>query len=147
MKKWLVLFSSIMIAFALLMVSSTDDDTDQGTTENPTNEAENAAETDQNNEEQEEIVHFTLSIDEGDEVITEKEVPISEGDLLMDVLKANFDVEEEGGFITSIEGVAPEEDEEKSWMFFVNDEMATVGAQEVELNPGDQVTFDLQAWE
>src|SRR5690625_6558956 len=89
MKKWLVLFSSIMIAFALLMVSSTDDDTDQGKTENPTNEAENAAETDQNNEEQEEIVHFTLSIDEGDEVITEKEVPISEGDLLMDVLKAN----------------------------------------------------------
>src|SRR5690625_4866575 len=108
------------------MVCGADGDTDQGTTENPTNEAENAAETDQNNEEQEEIVHFTLSIDEGDEVITEKEVPISEGDLLMDVLKANFDVEEEGGFITSIEGVAPEVDEEKSWMFFVNVELVSV---------------------
>jgi len=146
MNTWLLRFGSILIAAALLTGCSSDDKTDQETTENQASEAETATGADQENEE-EEIAHFTLSIDEGDEVITEKEVSIAEGDLLMDVLKANFDVEEEGGFITSIEGVSPDEGEEKSWMFFVNDEMATTGAEEVELNPGDQVNFDLQAWE
>src|SRR5690625_6453886 len=110
MNTWLLRFGSILIAAALLTGCSSDDKTDQETTENQASEAETATGADQENEE-EEIAHFTLSIDEGDEVITEKEVSIAEGDLLMDVLKANFDVEEEGGFITSIEGVSPDEGE------------------------------------
>lgn len=144
MNKWLLRLGSIFIASALLMGCASDGDTDKEATNNQTNESESTTDSEQ---EKEEIVLITLSIDEGDEVITEKEVSISEGDLLMDVLKTNFEVEEDGGFITSIEGVAPEKDEEKSWMFFVNDEMPNVGAEEVELSPGDQVTFDLQAWE
>ena len=40
-----------------------------------------------------------------------------------------------------------QEDEKKAWMFFVNDEMAEVGAADYELSPGDHVVFDLQSWE
>lgn len=67
----------------------------------------------------------------------------------MEVMEKNFQVETDfdGGFITSIDGVAPKDGEQKSWMFTVNGEMPTVGAKEFKLSPGDEVTFDLQAWE
>lgn len=97
--------------------------------------------------EQEAVVVITISQDEGEEVLSTKEVSISEGDILMDVMKAHFDIEEDGGFITSIDGIAPKEDEKKAWMFFVNGDMAMVGAAEYELSAGDKVTFDLQSWE
>lgn len=96
---------------------------------------------------QEEKITVILSVDDGQEQIEEKEIPIEEGAILMDVMKEHFTIEEEGGFIHSIDGIAPAEDEEKAWMYFVNGEMAKVGAQEFELSPGDEVTFDLQSWE
>ncbi|MFC2948280.1 DUF4430 domain-containing protein [Virgibacillus sediminis] len=122
-----------------------------GCTGEESTQQESAPDTDQENtqqaEEKEERVHITLSENEGEEIIAEEEVTITENAILMDVMKENFDIEEENGFITSINGIGPEEGEERSWMFYVNGEMAMVGAQEYELEPGDEVTFDLQAWE
>lgn len=101
-----------------------------------------------NNEVVEETT-ITISItkDEGEETLSEKEVEIEEGDILMDVLKEHYNIEEDGGFITEIDGVGPEADEQVAWMYFVNDEMAPVGANEYELKADDHVNFDLQAWE
>jgi len=65
----------------------------------------------------------------------------------MDVLKENFDVEEDNGFVTAIDGVEQDVNAQIGWMYFVNDEMAMVGANEYELSPGDVVNFDLQSWE
>lgn len=98
-------------------------------------------------DEVEQSIVVTVSIDHGAEKITEKEITIEENDILMDVMKEHFEIDEEGGFINAIDGVGPEEGEEKSWMFFVNDEMAMVGAAEYELSVGDHVVFDLQPWE
>ncbi|WP_010530848.1 DUF4430 domain-containing protein [Lentibacillus jeotgali] len=97
----------------------------------------------------EDEIRMTISKDQGSEYIAEKEIEIEEGAVLMDVLQENFYVEtkENGQFITSIERVSAKEDEQKSWIFKVNGEMANVGAAEYELSPGDKVTFDLQAWE
>ena len=110
----------------------------------PTEEEETGIET---TESQEEVIKVTISKDEGEEVLSEKEIEIEENAILMDIMKENYDIEEDDGFITSIDGVAPEEGEEKAWMYFVNDEMAMVGAAEYELEAGDNVVFDLQAWE
>ncbi|MFD2045896.1 DUF4430 domain-containing protein [Ornithinibacillus salinisoli] len=94
----------------------------------------------------EESVEILISKDEGAEVITKEEISIEEGDILMEVMKEHFDVEEDGGFITSIEGISPEEGEQKAWMYFINGESASVGANEYELTPGEEINFDLQAW-
>lgn len=110
----------------------------------PAEEEETVVET---TESQEEVIKVTISKDEGEEVLSEKEIEIEENAILMDIMKENYDIEEDDGFITSIDGVAPEEGEEKAWMYFVNDEMAMVGAAEYELEAGDNVVFDLQAWE
>lgn len=135
--KWML--GSLMLMLGLLTGCGGADDVPQAPEENE----ESANPTEQ----AEETVTITLSEDEGEEVFEEKTVEIEDGAIVMDVMKENFDVEEEGGFIDSIDGIAPEEGEEKSWMYFVNDEMAMVGAEEYELEAGDEVVFDLQEWE
>lgn len=92
-------------------------------------------------------ISVTISEDEGEEVISEEDMDVEEGDILMDVMEEHYDIEEEDGFINSIEGVAPEEEEEKAWMYSVNDEMAEVGAAEYEVEADDDIVFDLQNYE
>lgn len=93
----------------------------------------------------EQVVNVTISTDNGEEVISDATIEIEENEILMDVLEENFEIEDEGGFITSIDGV--EQTENKYWLYEVNDEKASVGANEYELSPGDEVVFDLQAIE
>lgn len=145
MNKWFLRLASILLVIGVLAGCSSDKN-DKTASDTPTN-TEEQADNNGSSEQAEETVTIRISKDEEHEVIDEKEVPIESEAILMDVLKENFEVEEDGGFITSIEGVSPKEDEEKAWMFFVNNEMAPVGANDYELAPGDKVTFDLQAWE
>jgi len=135
MKKWAV---SVIILMAVIATGCANDSTPQ--TEKGQSH-ENQAEV------QEQAITVTISKDEGAEVLSEKEIEIEEGDILMDVMKENFEIEEEEGFINSIDGVSPEEGEQKAWMYFVNDEVAMVGAEEYELEAEDRVVFDLQEWE
>ena len=122
--------STMLIAVALLFGCANN------------NEAENEAE-----EAIDASISITISEDEGEEIISEDDWDIEEGDVLIDVLKDHYDIEEDEGFIESIEGVSPEEDEEKAWMYFVNDEMAEVGAAEYEVEADDDIVFDLQSYE
>lgn len=132
----------ITIASVLLLVGcGTDNASETQEVENSTNSEQTESE---NNEEN---VVIVISENKGETTITEKEIAIEEGAILLDVMKDNFEIEEQGGFINSIDGKAPAEGEEKSWMYFLNDEMGPVGVAEYELNQGDHVVFDLQSWE
>src|SRR5699024_94349 len=122
--------STMLIAVALLFGCANN------------NEAENEAE-----EAIDASISITISEDEGEEIIYEDDWDIEEGDVLMDVVKAHYDIEEDEGFIEASEGVSPEKDEEKAWMYFVNDEMAEVGAAEYEVEADDDIIFDLQSYE
>ncbi|MGM8365314.1 DUF4430 domain-containing protein [Virgibacillus sp. W0181] len=143
MTNWSRRFIVFILTIGLLgaCAANNDNQNQEPTAEEETNQTE------QSEEAQEENIVVTLSKDDGEEIIEEKEIPIEEGAILMDVMKANFDIKEDGGFIHSIEGVAPEKGEEKAWMYFVNNEMPMVGASEFELSAGDEVTFDLQSYE
>lgn len=138
MNKFVKWITMLMLLFALSACGSQDNQTNNNSEEinNETTEEVN-----------EQTVSITISMDEGEETISEKEVPIEDGAILMDIMKENFDVEESDGFITAIEGVEQNEEEKKAWMYFVNGEMAPVGANEYELSAGDEVSFDLQSWE
>ncbi len=92
-------------------------------------------------------ITIIVSEEEADEVYSEEEVTIEEDAILMDVMKENYEIEEDDGFITAIDGISPEEDEQKAWIYSVNDEEALVGAAEYELSIDDEVVFDLQSWE
>ncbi|WP_067725398.1 DUF4430 domain-containing protein [Oceanobacillus damuensis] len=142
MKKWMLMFTVIILSAGLLIGCTSEDDTNQNTSvsTNETSDTEQVAE---------DSVRITVSINEGEEFVTEEEIEIEEGDILMDVMEENFYIETEfdGTYITSIERVAASDEDGTAWMFFVNDEMPTVGASEYELSPGDKVVFDLQSWE
>lgn len=111
--------------------------TEQQTVENQSTEEESKA-------------TIEVSKDEGSEILSTKEVVFSDGDVLMDVLKENYDIETDatGSLIIGIDGVKPSDDEEdkKGWIYTVNNEMASVGAKEYEIKDGDQINFDFQAW-
>lgn len=152
MKKIYTVFLAFLLALLVLSgCAATEQNTEEQSTQTEENgsPAEQAGEQEQVSEsEQEETISITISENNQEEIVAEEEVPVEEGEILYDVMEENFDIEAtEGGFITSIEGVSQNEEEGKYWMYYVNGEMAEVGAQDYELEPGDEVTFDLQAME
>ncbi|WP_407371050.1 DUF4430 domain-containing protein [Carnobacterium sp.] len=96
-------------------------------------------------------VKETLSIiialeEDGKEVDTAtKNLEVSEGTTVLEALKKEYEVVEEGGYISSIEGMKQDEEAGKYWMYEVNNTKATVGADEYELQNGDLVKWFLNA--
>jgi len=132
MKKFI---QGIMIVFASIVLLVGCSSSEESEIENGTDQSDEGT------------VVIIVSEEEADEVYSEKEIAIDEDEILMDVMKENYDIDEEEGFINSIDGIAPEEGEEKAWIYSVNGEDAMVGAAEYELSFDDEVVFDLQSWE
>jgi len=144
MNKWMLRFGILIVAISLLVgCTSGDNNEDPATNHNQTEVNDNSSVSSEN----EETISIVISVDHGEEVITEKEVTIEDGAILMDILKEHLDIDEDAGLIESIEGVAQDEDEGKYWLYTVNGEEAMVGANEYELTSGDEVVFDLHSWE
>lgn len=145
-KRWLMsLFALLSVVFILSGCGA-----DNGNTNGNANVNNAGNNNEPNNAEVNDAVvevEFVISKNNGEEVIDTKTIEIEEGAFVLDVLKENFDVEEEGGFVTAIDGIKQDVDAQIGWMYFVNDEMAMVGAAEYELKADDKVNFDLQSWE
>jgi ABC-type enterochelin transport system substrate-binding protein len=133
MKKLVLVLSTMM----LLMAGC-------GTTE--TKKSSEQPKTEENKNQQ---VTVQITKDNGKEKVTEKKVDIAEETTVMDVMKNNFDVETQfdDSFISSIEGVAGNEQDKTSWFFSVNGEEAMKGAKDITLKPGDTVEFDFHKYE
>lgn len=93
-----------------------------------------------------EAVTVAITTENGANEVATETINISEGQTVMDVLLGAFDVEEDNGFITSINGIKAEDGEEKAWFYEVNGEAAMVGASDYELSDGDEVAFNFHAW-
>ncbi|MBM7642549.1 DUF4430 domain-containing protein [Streptococcus loxodontisalivarius] len=90
---------------------------------------------------------FTLTIEVDGKQTAEETLEFTEGQTLMEVLKANHEVEEKDGFITSIDGQAQDIAAGKYWMFEINGQMADKGANDIEVQKGDKVRFYLEAYQ
>ena len=141
LKKWFSYVGVLLLSIGLLLGCANDTaEENNSNTRVSTNES--------SQELAEDEVRITISIDHGSEHINEESISIEEGDILLDVLEENFYIEsDDSGFITSIERVEASDEEKTAWIYTVNGEMATVGAGDYELSPGDEVVFDLQSWE
>lgn len=145
MGKMKLFLLSLVVIIGVLGGCSSEDTGEESSATN--DQTETSGDTTTDNEKQEAKIMISITKKKGEETVAKKEIPIEDGAILMDVLKENFEVEEDGGFITSIEGIEANESEKMAWLFFVNDESAKVGANQLELSPGDTVHFDLQSWE
>lgn len=143
MNRWLKFLGIMLVSFVLLAAcGNSGEENENSNTSVSTN--------DSSGEEQElaeDEVRITITIDDGNQYVSEEVVQVEEGDILLNVLEDAFYVEEDNGFITSIERVSDDEDEGKYWMYYVDGEPSPVGAGEYELNGGEEIIFDLQSIE
>ncbi|EAH2637953.1 DUF4430 domain-containing protein [Listeria monocytogenes] len=93
-------------------------------------------------EESKEVFAIVKVVVAGEEM-NDVELAVDNGVILLDAMKENMKIEETDGFINSINGVEQSEKENKFWVYTVNDEQVTVGANEYELLDGDQVVWEL----
>lgn len=69
-----------------------------------------------------------------------------DGDNLLNVMKEQLQIVEKDGFISSINGIEQKPDQNKYWLFDVNDQMSSVGANQVILKQGDTIHWKLEAF-
>jgi hypothetical protein len=90
-------------------------------------------------------VRATLII-EGDPAIQCRE-KIAAGSTVFDLMTAcNIPFKEDGGFVTSINGVDQDTTANKYWIYEVNGEMVQVGAGDYRVQDGDEITWKLESF-
>lgn len=88
---------------------------------------------------------LVISIDGEPLADLSKEVTVEEGTYLLDVMEAEYDIVDEGaGFISSINGHEHDMEAERYWLFYVNDEMTSLGAADYEIQEGDAIEWRLE---
>lgn len=96
----------------------------------------------------EEQAAVLVTRDCGQEVVVElTDVPA--GQTAMQALDSVADIETDAGgrFVTAVEGVEQDEEQQLAWLVYVNGEMAETGAAEITLQAGDVEWWDLHDWE
>ena len=86
----------------------------------------------------------TITLLDGEKELSKKVVTFNKGEKLFDVLKDNYAIEDNDGMITSIDGQAQDDKNNKYWVFTINDEQVNSGAKDVVLQEGDRVVFKLE---
>ncbi|MGO4937634.1 DUF4430 domain-containing protein [Fundicoccus sp. Sow4_H7] len=142
MKKSFLLFSSVFILAACANTTQEAESVEEVATSVESTQASSEADADADAL----AVTINLSVP-GEDFESSKEITIEEGAMLLDIMKENFDVVDEDGFITSIEGYEQDPDAGLYWLFDVNGEMAEVGAAELELKADDIVDWSLAPFE
>ncbi|MDY6796923.1 MAG: DUF4430 domain-containing protein [Actinomycetota bacterium] len=100
-------------------------------------------------------VRVTVSRDFGGEVLKDVSVEVRDSSSAMQALQEVAVVETSygGGFIDAVNGLVSgyeggaESGEKKDWFFYVNGQMADVGAGEYLPREGDRLVFDYHCWE
>lgn len=82
-------------------------------------------------------------IDGSEEVFIQESIDFSDGDSLMDVMKSNFHISEEGGFISSINEFEIIPEENIFLGYDINGEMGLDSADELILEDGDEILWKL----
>jgi Domain of unknown function (DUF4430) len=97
-----------------------------------------------------------ITKDFGHETVLFAQVPVKEGDTVMDILNnsgTTITTSYNGGFVESIAGIASQyqvgdaTSKKVDWFYYVNGLMAEVGAAEYPVFPGDQIWWDYHTWE
>lgn len=99
------------------------------------------AKDDANKKPESDEVKVTVSVKPEGEKAEKKEVIVDQDDSVLDALDEAFDVEDDDGFVTEIDGHKQNPAKNLYWMYKVNDKMPTKGAEENIVKNGDQIEF------
>lgn len=91
---------------------------------------------------------ITLTLNDGEKEIKKEEIAFEAGNKLGEVMEKNLKIEKDpSNFITAIEEIYQNPEENLWWTYSINGEEATVGAFDYELKPGDSIIFTLTKYE
>ena len=96
-----------------------------------------------NSSQEQTAMKVTLTLVEDEKEITSKEVEVSEKESVLDILKANFEVKEDSGFVTSIDGKGQDAKANKYWMYYIKDKEADKGAADMTVSDSDKIEWRL----
>lgn len=86
-----------------------------------------------------------LIIENGERKVCE--VSLAAGSTVFDLMTAcDIPFEEDGGFVTSINGVSQDASAGLYWVYYVNGEFAQVGAADYIIQEGDEITWKLESF-
>lgn len=148
MEKKLQKLTLLLLSGALLAACSPEtEEPTESELEDQTSEVDDV-ESDDTEETAEEIsFHVDIVVDNEALADLSQEIVAEEGEYLLDLMEENYDMDAEDGFVQSIEGHEQDEDEGLFWMYYINEEMAEVGAGEYEPQNNDQVEWKLESFE
>ncbi|MXQ48635.1 DUF4430 domain-containing protein [Streptococcus pneumoniae] len=86
-------------------------------------------------------VKVTVSVKPEGEKADKKEVIVDQDDSVLEALDEAFDVEDDNGFVTEIDGHKQDPAKNLYWMYKVNGKMANKGAEENTVKDGDKIEF------
>lgn len=89
----------------------------------------------------------TITLEQEGKKFTQKTVVYKPEETLLQLLKQQFEVEEDNGFITAIDHHEQDKDKGIYWTFTVNGKMAEKGANDTKLANNDQVVFNLASFQ
>lgn len=113
-------------------------------------ESESPVETEQVEqvEESEDMIEVSFVILEDGEEVSEQELQLDEDTTLMQAMEENFEMGmTDEGFIESIDGLSQNPEENKWWVYEVNNEMVSESAEDFVLSDGDLVDWELTTFE
>lgn len=84
-----------------------------------------------------------------DEISDNHQVEFIDGTSLMEIMKENFEIETafEDSFIIGINEVLADDEAKLGWMYYINGDFATSGANDYIPEDGDVVEFKYESWE
>lgn len=135
----------LLLSTGLILVGCSTDTAD-APEETETPAVEDVDNSDATTSEEEEVTaNIDILIDGEHLADLSKEISVPEGTYLLDVMEAEYDIVDEGaGFISSIDGNEQDMTAERYWLFYVNDEMTSVGAADYEIEEGDAIEWRLE---
>lgn len=83
----------------------------------------------------------TISVFQEKKEITSKAVTFKAGENLMTVLKENFEVKDEKGMISEVEGITQDKEKGYYWTYKINGKMVETGAKDTILKNHDKVVL------
>ncbi|SHH23137.1 DUF4430 domain-containing protein [Tepidibacter thalassicus] len=99
-------------------------------------------------------VNLIVSKHFGNEEVYNQELDFKNDSSIMEIMEENLDIETAygGGFVSSINGIksgftGSKNKKKLDWFYYVNGNLAQIGADDYYLNPGDIIIWDYHNWD
>lgn len=69
-----------------------------------------------------------------------------DGVTALDLLKEQEEVEEQGGYVTAINGRAATEENREYWAFYLNGQLSQLGAEQYVTNDSDEIVWKIEKY-